>query len=152
MANSDDDASALLTRRRMLAGTVAAGVAVAAGCAPGAGETDTDAETGTDGGDVVPVPDGMSAVSFVQRDGALASVRRAIDLAGGIDEIEPGMQFQAESEQGMRIITVTGVDHDVITVDGNHPLAGETLTFDVEVARVRDATEEEIAHGHAHED
>ena len=70
----------------------------------------------------------------------------------GIDEIEPGMQFQAESEQGARIITVTGVDNDVITVDGNHPLAGETLTFDVEVARVRDATDEEVAHGHAHDD
>lgn len=70
----------------------------------------------------------------------------------GIDEIEPGMQFQAESDQGMRIITVTGVDQDVITVDGNHPLAGETLTFDVEVARVRDATEQEIETGLAHED
>ena len=65
----------------------------------------------------------------------------------GIDEIEPGMQFQAESEQGARIITVTGVDNDVITVDGNHPLAGETLHFDVEVMEVREATAKEIEDG-----
>jgi FKBP-type peptidyl-prolyl cis-trans isomerase SlyD len=70
----------------------------------------------------------------------------------GIDTIEPGMRFQAESEQGARVITVVSVSEDVVTVDGNHPLAGETLTFDVEVARVRDATEEELAHGHVHED
>lgn len=68
----------------------------------------------------------------------------------GVDAIEPGMRFQAESEQGARIIEVVAVAEDVVTVDGNHPLAGETLHFDVEVATVRDATAEELAHGHVH--
>lgn len=68
----------------------------------------------------------------------------------GVDSIEPGMRFQAESEQGARIIEVVAVADDVVTVDGNHPLAGETLVFDVEVATVRDATEEELEHGHVH--
>ncbi len=70
----------------------------------------------------------------------------------GIEEIQEGMQFQAHSEQGTRVITVTKVDGDQITVDANHPLAGQTLNFEVEVDSVRDATEEEIAHGHVHKD
>lgn len=68
----------------------------------------------------------------------------------GVDSIEPGMRFQAESEQGPRVITVTAVAVDTITVDGNHPLAGEVLVFDVEVERVRDASAEELDHGHVH--
>lgn len=68
----------------------------------------------------------------------------------GVESIEPGMQFQAESDQGPRIITVTEVADELITVDGNHPLAGEMLMFDVEIERVRDATSEEKAHGHVH--
>ncbi len=68
----------------------------------------------------------------------------------GVEDIEPGMRFQAESNQGHRVVTVTAVTEEVVTVDGNHPLAGETLVFDVEVERVRDATAEEIDHGHVH--
>ncbi|MEJ2545010.1 MAG: peptidylprolyl isomerase, partial [Calditrichaceae bacterium] len=68
----------------------------------------------------------------------------------GIDNIEPGMQFQAKSEQGIQIVTVKNVDGDKVTVDGNHALAGETLTFDVEVTDVREATKEELQHGHVH--
>lgn len=64
--------------------------------------------------------------------------------------LEVGMQFQAPTEQGVMIVTVTGIDGDSVTVDSNHPLAGETLTFDVAVVHVRDATEEELTHGHAH--
>lgn len=69
----------------------------------------------------------------------------------GVDTIEAGMRFQAESEQGMRIIEVVAVEGDVVTVDGNHPLAGETLSFKVKVDSVRDASEEELAHGHVHD-
>jgi FKBP-type peptidyl-prolyl cis-trans isomerase SlyD len=69
----------------------------------------------------------------------------------GVDTIEAGMRFQAESDQGMRIIEVVAVDGDVVTVDGNHPLAGETLSFKVKVDSVRDASEEELAHGHVHD-
>ncbi|NLC02349.1 MAG: peptidylprolyl isomerase, partial [Pseudomonas formosensis] len=53
---------------------------------------------------------------------------------------------------GMQIVTITALDGDEVTVDGNHPLAGQRLTFEVKVAAVRDATEDEIAHGHIHGD
>lgn len=68
----------------------------------------------------------------------------------GVEDIQEGMQFQAHSEQGTHVITVTKVDGERITVDGNHPLAGQTLNFEVEVENVRDATAEEVAHGHVH--
>ncbi len=68
----------------------------------------------------------------------------------GIADIQPGMSFHAESSNGPMRVTVTRVVGDMVTVDGNHPLAGEHLTFDVEVADVRAATEEELSHGHVH--
>ena len=68
----------------------------------------------------------------------------------GIDSVEPGMQFQAKSDEGIQVVTVTKVDGDKITVDGNHALAGETLNFNVEVADIREATAEELQHGHVH--
>jgi FKBP-type peptidyl-prolyl cis-trans isomerase SlyD len=68
----------------------------------------------------------------------------------GVDVIETGMQFQAQTPQGGMTVTVTAVDDTTVTVDGNHPLAGQTLFFAVEVVSVRDATEEEKAHGHVH--
>ncbi len=71
-------------------------------------------------------------------------------LFQGVDNIEVGMRFEAQSEQGVHSVEVTKVDGDTITVDGNHPLAGQDLTFEVEIKDVRDATEEELAHGHAH--
>ena len=68
----------------------------------------------------------------------------------GVDEIEPGMSFQAQTPQGVHSVTVTKVTPEMVTVDGNHPLAGQTLHFDVEVTEVRAATEEELQHGHVH--
>lgn len=68
----------------------------------------------------------------------------------GVDEIEPGMCFRAAGPEGESVITITKVEEDVVTVDANHPLAGASLNFDVEVIEVRDASAEEIAHGHAH--
>lgn len=69
----------------------------------------------------------------------------------GVDKIEPGMQFQAQGPGGqVQLITVKEVSGDEVTIDGNHPLAGEVLHFDVKVEDVRAATDEEIAHGHAH--
>ncbi|MDX1491485.1 MAG: peptidylprolyl isomerase [Pseudohongiellaceae bacterium] len=68
----------------------------------------------------------------------------------GVDKIEPGMVFTAQSEQGQQNITVSAVDGDKVTVDGNHPMAGKTLHFDVEVVDIREATAEEIEHGHVH--
>lgn len=69
----------------------------------------------------------------------------------GVENIEVGMQFQSQTDDGhVMLVTVKDVNDDVVVVDGNHPLAGVTLTFDVEVVDVREATADEIAHGHAH--
>ncbi len=65
----------------------------------------------------------------------------------GAQEIKVEMQFQ--TNQG-GVVTVTKVGLAEITVDANHPLAGVELNFDVEVIEVRNATEDEIAHGHVH--
>ena len=68
----------------------------------------------------------------------------------GAPTITPGMQFQGQTQVGPRVITVTKVEGDNITIDANHPLAGQTLNFDVKVVDVRDATQEELSHGHVH--
>jgi FKBP-type peptidyl-prolyl cis-trans isomerase SlyD len=68
----------------------------------------------------------------------------------GAGEIKKGVQFQARTEDGMRLFTVTGLAGDMVTLDGNHPLSGQTLHFDVEVVDVREATSEELEHGHVH--
>ena len=65
-------------------------------------------------------------------------------------ELQEGMQFSAEVAGGNRIFTITGFEGDKVNVDGNHPLAGQTLHFAVEVVEVRDATKEELEHGHVH--
>ncbi|MEE8319451.1 MAG: peptidylprolyl isomerase, partial [bacterium] len=61
-----------------------------------------------------------------------------------------GMQFQAPTENGVMVATVVNIDGDDITVDGNHPLAGIQLNFDVTIVDVREATAEELDHGHVH--
>jgi FKBP-type peptidyl-prolyl cis-trans isomerase SlyD len=69
---------------------------------------------------------------------------------GDVQGLAPGMQVRATGQRGPRMVTVVRVDRDFVTIDGNHPLAGRTLHFSVEVAEVRKATHEEVAHGHAH--
>jgi FKBP-type peptidyl-prolyl cis-trans isomerase SlyD len=71
-------------------------------------------------------------------------------MFSGATDIKPGMQFQAKTEQGPQVVTVVAVDDENITIDANHPLAGQTLNFDVKVVDVRVATPEEVQHGHAH--
>lgn len=68
----------------------------------------------------------------------------------GVESIEPGMQFQGRGPQGVINVTVTKIENDIVFIDGNHPLAGQTLHFDVEVTDVREATAEEKEHGHVH--
>ena len=69
----------------------------------------------------------------------------------GVEKVEPGMQFQARGDDGeTQVITVTEVADSGVTVDGNHPLAGQVLNFSVRVEEIREATEEEIEHGHVH--
>lgn len=61
-----------------------------------------------------------------------------------VDDVEVGMHFQTRGKQGTRIVTVMATDADSITIDGNHPLAGTTLNFDVQVVEVRAATPEDL--------
>ena len=69
----------------------------------------------------------------------------------GVESVEVGMTFEAEAPDGsVQPIVVKKVDGDQVTIDVNHPLAGVVLHFDVEIIGVREATEEEVAHGHAH--
>ncbi len=68
----------------------------------------------------------------------------------GDEELEVGMQVEVQHDHGAHIMTVAAIDEDTITLDANHPLAGETLHFDVSVVSVREATAEEMQHGHAH--
>jgi len=65
-----------------------------------------------------------------------------------IDDIEVGKRFQAETEQGPVPVVVTAMDEKTVTVDGNHPLAGKELHFKVNISDIRDASTEEIEHGH----
>ena len=73
------------------------------------------------------------------------------DRFQGIENIEVGMQFQASTDQGPVSVRVVKVEDEDVTVDGNHPLAGKHLNFNVTVQDVRSATEEELAHGHVHQ-
>jgi FKBP-type peptidyl-prolyl cis-trans isomerase SlyD len=66
------------------------------------------------------------------------------------EEIVVGMQFHAEEKDGHRLVTISKIDGDQVTVDGNHPLAGQTLSFEIEVADLRAATADELTHGHVH--
>lgn len=68
----------------------------------------------------------------------------------GAKKWKPGMTATVQTEQGTRQVTVIKAGRFMVDVDVNHPLAGKTLTFDVEVVDVREATEDEISHGHAH--
>ena len=68
----------------------------------------------------------------------------------GVDNIAVGMSFQAQTEHGPVPVKITEVVDDVVTVDGNHELAGERLHFKVSIEEVREATKEELEHNHAH--
>jgi len=71
--------------------------------------------------------------------------------AFGDEKIEIGMQFHAEGDGGQPVmITISEINGDDITIDGNPPLAGVTLHYNVEIMDVRDATEDELSHGHIH--
>jgi FKBP-type peptidyl-prolyl cis-trans isomerase SlyD len=74
----------------------------------------------------------------------------ARDRFQGVTDIKPGMQFQANTSQGRRPVTIVAADDKTVKVDANHPLAGMTLKFDVKIIDVRDASAEEKEHGHVH--
>lgn len=89
------------------------------------------------------------AEAYGPRDESLMQVIEKENF-GDIQDLKVGMELEAESEDGVRIITIVAIEGDNVTVDGNHPLAGVDLTFDVKIVEVRDATAEEIGHGHVH--
>ena len=68
----------------------------------------------------------------------------------GVKDVKPGMRFNAQTSGGHAMVTVTKVAGDMVTIDGNHALAGQNLNFDIEVTKVREATSEELMHGHVH--
>lgn len=106
-----------------------------------------DALTGKQLGDKFKVTIAAEQAYGVASDEMVQVVSRS--MFDGMD-IEVGMQFHAEVSYGPGVITITHIDGDDITIDGNHPLAGVDLTFDVEVVDVREATADELAHGHVH--
>ena len=68
----------------------------------------------------------------------------------GIDEVKVGMRLQTQSARGPQVVVVTAVSDESVSIDANHPLAGQHLNFAVEIAEVRAASAEELAHGHVH--
>ena len=81
-----------------------------------------------------------------------AEQRVSVKHLQGAKVWKPGMIGVVNTDQGQRQVTVVKVGKFMVTVDTNHPLAGRELTFDLTVAGVRDATKEELSHGHAHGD
>ena len=74
------------------------------------------------------------------------------EMFQGVEQIEPGMTFVAQGEGGaQRQVRVTEVEGEDVTIDANHPMAGMTLHFEVEVVDVREGTPQEIEHGHVHQ-
>lgn len=72
------------------------------------------------------------------------------DRFQGVENLAPGMQFQASTNQGPVSVRIVAIDGDDVTVDGNHPLAGKHLNFSVTIQDVRAAKPEELEHGHPH--
>ncbi|MBI6550162.1 peptidylprolyl isomerase [Xenorhabdus lircayensis] len=72
------------------------------------------------------------------------------DVFVGVDDIEVGMRFLADTDQGPIPVEITAIEGDEVVVDANHMLAGQNLKFNVEIVAIREATEEELAHGHVH--
>jgi len=109
-----------------------------------------DALTGRAAGDELSVSIPPEQGYGTRDDARIQAVPR--DMFPAEHDIEPGMQFHTQGPDGqMLVVTVAKVEHDTVTVDGNHPLAGVQLNFDVTVMDIRDATAEELEHGHVHD-
>ena len=73
------------------------------------------------------------------------------DMFDSINDLEVGMQFHGQSpDEHPIVITITAIEDNDITIDGNHPLAGINLNFEIKIVDIRNATEEELEHGHVH--
>jgi FKBP-type peptidyl-prolyl cis-trans isomerase SlyD len=84
----------------------------------------------------------------VRDDSLVLSIER--DKFSGIEDLKEGLRFRMDTPDGQMIFTVVQIGDGEVLVDGNHPLAGMTLNFDITIQSVRDATSEELDHGHVH--
>ena len=108
-----------------------------------------DALTGKTTGDKFDVSIDPEQAYGARNEAMLQEVPREMFESGA--DIQVGTQFHAQGPNGETlVVTVVEIRDDKVVVDGNHPLAGVALNFDVEVVDVRDATAEEIEHGHVH--
>jgi FKBP-type peptidyl-prolyl cis-trans isomerase SlyD len=84
------------------------------------------------------------------RDDSLVFVvsRKKLD---GMEDIAVGTRYRVKTRDGEKILTLTEMDDQRVTLDGNHPLAGKRLHFDISVVAVRECTQEELSHGHVHD-
>jgi len=115
------------------------------GIIPGLEEALTGKAVGDELKVVVPPEKGYGQ----RNDGLLNRVPK--EAFGGQLEFELGLQFPVQDQNGQpRLVTIVHIEEEAVVLDANHPLAGETLTFDVKIVEVRDATEEELTHGHSH--
>lgn len=89
-----------------------------------------------------------AARAYGERDATLIRQVKRSQLP--VDELKLGDMFQTGQDRQAPVVTVTAIDGDDVTLDANHPLAGVDLVFDTEIIGVREATEEEVAHGHVH--
>jgi FKBP-type peptidyl-prolyl cis-trans isomerase SlyD len=119
----------------------------------GAGELPEGLEDELDGkqaGDTVTVTLEPDLAYGEREEDLVTSVPR--EQFEGIDDLEIGMRFEAETEEGPQSVRIIGFDGDDVIVDGNEQYAGRTVRFSVTILGVRDATEEELEHGHVHGD
>lgn len=107
-----------------------------------------DALEGHSAGDKFEVAVTAAQAYGEREDGFVQTVPK--ELFAGIEDLDVGTQLRATTDDGEQTVIVIDVTDDEITVDGNHPLAGLDLQFDVEILEVRDATAEELTHGHVH--
>ncbi len=105
--------------------------------------------TGKNAGDRLQRANRPGAMAMASTTAGSCSACRAARCKG-VPNVKVGMRLQTQGGRGPRAVTVTQVLGDMVTLDGNHPLAGKNLNFEVEVAAVRGATAEELAHGHVH--
>jgi FKBP-type peptidyl-prolyl cis-trans isomerase SlyD len=84
----------------------------------------------------------------VRDDSLVLSVER--DKFSQFEDLQEGVRFRMETPDGPMVFTVVKIGDGEVLVDGNHPLAGMTLNFDITIQSVRDATSEELDHGHVH--
>jgi FKBP-type peptidyl-prolyl cis-trans isomerase SlyD len=108
-----------------------------------------NALTGKSSGEDLSVTISPEDAYGVRDDSRVQQVSKTMFEGGG--EIEVGTQFHAQGPDGETlVVTIAEVMEDDVMVDANHPLAGKELNFDVTVVEVRDASAEELEHGHVH--